>query len=143
MRAARIGRTLPAVSSSMTRRQLLIRTGGAGVALAGFGLLSQAATADPAALVAVRRATYASLLVAVDALPAYEIPDQDGLTSRFAELYATGDEPFRIYVDATLDALAAVGFDRAEPQLAIDALTLVKRPYVSDVDDSHQILFSV
>jgi hypothetical protein len=127
----------------MTRRQLLIRTGGAGVVLAGFGLLSQAATADPAALAAGRRRTYASLLVAVDGLPAYEIPDQDGLTSRFGELYATGDEPFRAYVDATLDALAPVGFDRAEPQLAIDALTLVKRPYVSDEDDSHQILFSV
>jgi hypothetical protein len=143
MRGRRTRRTLPAVSSSMTRRQLLIRTGGAGVALAGFGLLSQAATADPAALATVRSATYASLLAAVDALPAYEIPDQDAVASRFAEDYATGDAPFRAYVDATLDALEPVGLDRAGPQLAIDALTLVKRPYVSDEDDSHQILFSV
>jgi hypothetical protein len=127
----------------MTRRQLLVRTGGAGVALAGFGLLSQAATADPAALAAGRRATYASLLAAVDANPLYEIPDQDAVVARFAELYATGDEPFRAYADATLDALEPVGLDRAEPQLAIDALTLVKRPYVSDEDDFHQILFSV
>jgi hypothetical protein len=127
----------------MTRRQLLVRTGGAGVALAGYGLLSKAATADPAALASGRRATYASLLAAVDSHPLYEIPDQDAVTSRFAELYASGDEPFRGYVDATLDALAPVGLEHADPQLTVDALTLVKRPYVSDEDDFHQILFSV
>ena len=143
MRASRIGRRLPAVSSSMTRRQLLVRSGGAGVALAGFGLLSRAAAADSAGLAAGRRATYASLLAAVDALPAYEIPDQDAVAERFADLYATGDEPFRGYVDATLDALAPVGLERADAQLTVDALTLVKRPYVSDEDDFHQILFGV
>jgi hypothetical protein len=143
MRAAGIGVRLPAVSSSMTRRQLLVRTGGAGVALAGFGLLSQAATADPAALAAGRRATYASLLAAVDSQPLYEIPDQDAVASHFAELYAAGDDPFRRYVDATLDALAPVGLEHADPQLSVDALTLVKRPYVSDEDDFHQILFGV
>jgi hypothetical protein len=127
----------------MTRRQLLIRTGGAGVVLAGFGLLSQAATADPPALAAGRRATYASLLAAVDAQPLYEIPDQGEVASRFAELYATGDEPFRTCVDATLDALEPVGLERADAQLTVDALTLVKRPYVTDADDLHQILFSV
>jgi hypothetical protein len=127
----------------MTRRQLLVRTGGAGIALAGFGVLSQAATADPAALAAGRRATYASLLAAVDAHPMYEISNPGAVVDRFAEIYASGDKSFRAYADATLDALEPVGLDRADPQLTVDALTLVKRPYVSDEDDFHQILFSV
>ena len=142
MRAPRIGRRLPAVSSSMTRRQLLVRGGGAGIALAGFGLWSQAATADPAALAAGRRATYAALLAAVDAHPLYEIPDPDAVVARFADIYSTGTESFRAYADTTLDALEPVGLDRADPQLTIDALTLVKRPYASD-EDLNQLLFSV
>jgi hypothetical protein len=127
----------------MTRRQLLVRTGGAGVALAGFGLLSHAAMADPAALAAGRRATYAALVAAVNAEPSYEIADREAVLARFAELYATADEPYRAYVDATLDAIEPRGLANAGPQLTTDALTLVKRPFVSDADDLNQLLFSV
>lgn len=127
----------------MTRRQLLVRTAGAGVALAGFGLLSQTATADPAALATGRRGTYAALLAAVDADPAYEIADRDGVAAAFAEIYSTADEPYRASVDATLDALEPVGLANADPQLAIDALALVKRPYLVGDDDLNQLLFSV
>jgi hypothetical protein len=127
----------------MTRRQLLMRTGGAGVALAGFGLLSHAAIAGPAALAPDRRAAYAALLAAVNAEPAYEIAARDELVARFAELYATADAPYRAYADATLDALAPRGLRAAGPQLTVDALTLVKRPFVSDGEDLNQLLFSV
>lgn len=127
----------------MTRRQLLVRTGGAGVALAGFGLMSHTAAADPAALASGRRATYAALLATVDADPAYEIADRDVVAARFAELYAAADEPYRAYVDATLDALEPGGLANAGPQLTVDALSLVKRPFVPDDDDLNQLLFSV
>jgi hypothetical protein len=135
---------LPAVTtSSITRRQLLVRTGGAGVALAGFGLLSRAAMADPSALSPRRRATYAALLADVHANPAYEIADREAVVARFTDLYAAADEPFRAYVDATLDALESGGLANADPQLTIDALTLVKRPFVADAEDLNQLLFSV
>jgi hypothetical protein len=130
-------------TSTITRRQLLVRTGGAGVALAGFGLLTRAAMADGSALSPDRRATYAALLAAVHAYPAYEIADREAVVARFADLYATADEPFRAHVDVTLDALEPRGLAKADPQLTIDALTLVKRPFVSDADDLNQLLFSV
>jgi hypothetical protein len=130
-------------TSSITRRQLLVRTGGAGVALAGFGLLSRAAMADPSALSPRRRAIYAALLADVHAHPAYEIPDREAVGARFADLYAGTDEPFRAYADATLDALEPGGLANADPQLTIDALRLVKRPFVSGAEDLNQLLFSV
>jgi hypothetical protein len=143
MRARPLTSRLPAVSSSLTRRQLLIRTGGAGVALAGLGLLPRGAAADPSALTAARRATYASLLADVDASPLYEIPDQEAVAGRFAEIYATGGDSFRAFADGTLDALAPGGLTAADTRLAIDALSLVKQPYVDPDDDLNQLLFSV
>jgi hypothetical protein len=143
MRAPRGGSRLPAVPSSLTRRQLLIRTGGASVALAGLGLLPRDAAADPAALTGARRATYAALLESVDASPAYELADRDAVAALFDDIYATADAPFRAYAEVTLDALAPVGLEGAGAQLAIDALSLVKRPFVGGDDDNHQILFSV
>jgi hypothetical protein len=143
MRVRRGGTRLVGVSISMTRRQLLVRTGGAGVALAGFGLLSHPALADPAALAPARQATYAALLADVNREPAYEIADRDAVVAAFAGLYAAGDAPYRAYVDATLDALEPRGLAHAGPQLTVDALTLVKRPFVSDADDLNQLLFAV
>jgi hypothetical protein len=131
------------MTMSMTRRQLLVRTGGAGVALAGFGLLSHVAIADPAALTPGRRATYAALLAAVNAEPAYEIAGREDVVAHFAVLYAAADDPYRAYADATLDALAPDGLGNADPQLTVDALTLVKRPFIADGDDLNQLLFSV
>ncbi len=90
-----------------------------------------------------RRATYGALLAAVNAEPAYEIAAREEVVARFAELYALADEPYRAYADATLDALAPRGLANADPQLTVDALTLVKRPFASDVEDLNQLLFSV
>ena len=130
------------MSSTITRRQLLARTGGAGLALAGFGLIARASPADSVELSAARRRIYAGLLAEVDAQPAYEIPDRDAVAERFAQLYAAADEPYRGFADATLDALEPVGLAGADPQLGIDALTLVKRPFIDD-EDLNQLLFSV
>lgn len=90
-----------------------------------------------------RQATYAALLADVNREPAYEIADRGAVAAAFADLYATGDAPYRAYVDATLDALEPRGLANADPQLTIDALTLVKQPFVADADDLNQLLFSV
>jgi hypothetical protein len=153
--------TLPAVTSSMTRRQLLVRTGGVTVALAGCGLLAQAATADPAALGTARLGTYAAVLAALDADPGYELADRDAVAARFAELYHGADDGFRAYADIVLDAVesrgtpfsalpAAEARDRlgawrsgTDPQLAVDAFTLAGFPFTRDEVDLHQIVFTV
>ena len=57
MRFAARRRTLRSVPGSLTRRQLLIRTGGASVALTCFGVLAGGAVAEPAALSPARAAT--------------------------------------------------------------------------------------
>ena len=69
-------RTLRGVPGSLTRRQLLVRTGGASVALVCFGALPGGALADPAALSSARAATYAALLDAINADPGYALADR-------------------------------------------------------------------
>jgi hypothetical protein len=157
MRSVFSGRTLHGVPASLTRRQLLIRTGGASVALACFGALPVGATASPAALSPVRAATYAALLDAIDADPAYALLGRDQLVSGFANTYAT-DESLRRYADAVLDAIdhapRGSAFSALTPQeahdelaswdgrLAPDALTLAGLAFAQP-EDTHTILFTV
>lgn len=152
MRIASGGRTLPGVPGSLTRRQLLIRTGGATVALTCFGALPGGAVADPAALNAARAGTYGAILAAIDADPAYSIAARDALVAGFAERYAA-DEALRSYADAVLDAIGPrfanltpaaarehlAGWDgRLKP----DALTLASLAFEAP-EDSHTIVFTV
>jgi hypothetical protein len=124
------------VPGSLTRRQLLIRTGGASVALACLGALPTAgAVADPAALTAARGATYAALLDALDASPGYELADRATRVDRFATIYAGADDRFRAYADEVLDDFEADGFNAA-------ALDLAALPYLED-NDSHTFAFTV
>src|SRR5262245_20721686 len=67
----------------------------------------RAALADPAELSSVHRATYTSLLRAIDAGPAYEIADTGLRATMFAEVYADADDAFRATADSALDALEA------------------------------------
>jgi len=140
-------RTLRSVAGSLTRRQLLIRTGGASVALACFGALGVGAAAGPAALNSARSATYAAILDAIDADPGYELADRVYRAGRFAEIYADGDDYFRAYADSVLDTLARRGVGRDAPadargRLDAGALELASLPYL-DAGDSHTIVFTV
>jgi hypothetical protein len=118
-----------------TRRQLLVRTGGASVALVCFGALPGGALADPAALTPARAATYAALLDAINSTPAYQLPDRAARVARFAELYAGADDAFRSYADDVLDEYAVGGFTAG-------ALDLAALPYLED-NDSHTFVFTV
>jgi hypothetical protein len=142
------------VPGSLTRRQLLIRTGGASVALACFGALPVGAAVDPSALSPARAATYAALLDAVDADPAQTLFGRDRIAAGFADTYA-GDESVRRYADVVLDAierecsLSALTPQEAHDRLANfggplkpDALTLVALAF-EPVADSHTIDFTV
>jgi hypothetical protein len=152
MRSLFSGRTLHGVTASLTRRQLLIRTGGASVALVCFGALPVGAATNPAALSPVRAATYAALLDAIDADPSYSLGRFDPLTDRFAARYAA-DESLRSYADAVLDAIprdfSALSAQAAHDELAgwdgqlkPDALTLAALVFEPS-EDSHTIIFTV
>ena len=119
----------------LTRRQLLVRTGGASVALVCLGALPSGAVADPAALTSTRTATYAALLDAINATPAYVLPDRAARVDRFAEIYADADAAFRVYADDVLDEFADRGFTAR-------ALDLAALPYLED-NDSHTFAFTV
>ena len=120
---------------SLTRRQLLIRTGGATVALTCFGALPAGAVAEPAALSSARAAPYASILDELHALPQYELADRAARVAQFAESYATAGEPFRAYADDVLDHFARRGFTAG-------ALDLAALPYLEE-NDSHAFAFTV
>jgi hypothetical protein len=143
---------------SLTRRQLLVRTGGVTVGIACLGIAPRA-LADPAELSSAHRATYTSLLRAIDAGPAYEIADTGLRATMFAEVYADADDAFRATADSALDALesfpAGASFSALDPGDAYaqlepwrqgdgrdhDLLTLVELAFPQD-DDWHQILFA-
>ena len=137
MRIATGGRTLRGVPGSLTRRQLLIRTGGATVALTCFGALPGGALAEPAALSSARAAAYASILDELHALPHYELADRAYRAGRFADLYAASDEHFRAYADAVLDTFAD------GRRFTAGALDLASLPYVDPDIDTHTIVFTV
>jgi hypothetical protein len=142
------------VPGSLTRRQLLIRTGGASVALACFGALPVGAAVDPSALSPARAATYAALLDAIDADPAYALIRRDQLAAGFADRYAA-DESLRRYADTILDAIERrSAFSALTPtaahaelvswdgRLKPDALALATLAF-EQPDDTHTILFTV
>jgi hypothetical protein len=134
------------------------RTGGVTVGLACLGVVPRA-LADPAELGSAHRGTYAALLRAIDAGPAYEIEDVDLRATMFAEVYADGDDAFRAAADTALDALeafpASASFSELDPGDAYaqlepwrredgrdhDLLTLVELAFPQD-DEWHQILFA-
>jgi hypothetical protein len=140
------------VPGSLTRRQLLIRTGGASVALACFGVLPGGAVAESAALSPARAATYAALLDAIDADPAYGLGRRDLLVTGFADRYAA-DETLRPFADAVLDAIGP-DFATLPPAAALaelagwdglhkpDALTLAALAF-EEPADTHTIVFTV
>jgi hypothetical protein len=140
MRCAALRRRLRGVPGSLTRRQLLIRTGGASVALVCFGALPVSATADPAALAPGHAATYAAILDAINSDPGYDLADRSFRAGRFGDIYAEGDDYFRAYADAVLDELAQRGV--ALDRLDAGALELASLPYV-EPGDSHPIVFTV
>lgn len=144
---------------SLTRRQLLVRTGGITVGLACLGTVPLA-LAGPPALDAARGRTYAALLRAIDAGPGFEIADVEGRAALFATVYADGDDGFRAAADAALDALEAfpraAPFSALEPADAHDVVGAFNRaeggefnvPYLVDLafpqeDDWHQIQVAV
>jgi hypothetical protein len=135
----------------LTRRQLLVRSGGASVALVLLGALPTGAVADPASLTPARAAAYAALLDAINADPAYELAQREALVAGFGSLYA-GDDLVRGYADPLLDALAPLS--RMSPQAAHDALVAldgaVKPGALSlaalafeQPEDTHTIVFTV
>ncbi len=136
---------------SLTRRQLLIRTGGASVALACFGVLPGGAVADSVALTPARAATYAALLDAIDVDPAYALGQREHLVAGFADAYVT-DESVRRYADPVLDALAPLSSlppHEAHAALADldgrvkpDALSLAALAFDLP-EDTHTIVFTV
>jgi hypothetical protein len=131
------------VSGSLTRRQLLIRTGGASVALACFGALPTAgAIADPAALSPARAATYAALLDAIDADPAYALLPRDRVVAAFASRYAD-DEALRACADPVLDAFAPLTMvSELDGWFRPDALALAAAAF-EPLEDTHTIVFTV
>ena len=115
MRIATGGRTLRGVPGSLTRRQLLIRTGGATVALTCFGALPGGAAAEPAALSSARAATYArDPRRASTPTRRTRSPPATSSSRGFAERYA-GDESLRAYADAVLDAIERAPFATLSP----------------------------
>jgi hypothetical protein len=144
---------------SLTRRQLLVRTGGITVGLACLGAVPRA-LAGPAALDAGRSRTYTALLRAIDAGAGFEIADVEGRSALFAGLYASADDRFRAAADAALDALEAfprdAPFSALAPAEANTALGEFNRadggefnvPYLVDLafpqeDDWHQVQIAV
>jgi hypothetical protein len=144
---------------SLTRRQLLVRTGGITVGLACLGTVPRA-LAGPAALDAGRSRTYTALLRAIDAGPGIEIADAEGRAALFADFYGSADDGFRAAADAALDALEAfpsgAPFSALEPADAHEAFGAFNRsdggefnvPYLVDLafpqeDDWHQIEVAV
>jgi hypothetical protein len=140
---------------SLTRRQLLVRTGGIGVGLACLGAVPRA-LAGPAALEAGRQRTYTAVLRAIDAGPGYEITDVGVRAAMFADAYGSAEDGFRARADALLDALEAfpdgTPFSALEPADANTALgewshgegRKFDLPYLVDLafpqeDDWHQI----
>ncbi len=98
--------------SGVTRRQLLLRGGGAAIFLLAAGAtptLAQELAADPAALSIARRATALTLLAGIAADPGSSLtPDAVELTADdFAERYAAAPADVRGFADATLDRLEA------------------------------------
>jgi hypothetical protein len=140
MRIGRRPSKLLGVSTSLTRRALLIRAGGATVALACFGALPGGAAADPAALSSARAATYAAVLDAIHADPSYELADRADRARRFGALYAESGDHFRVYTDAVLDEQAERGVHR--DRLSAGALELAALPYI-EPSDTHTIVFTV
>ena len=146
MRFAPGGRTLPGVPGSLTRRQLLIRTGGATVALTCFGALPGGAAAEPAALSSARAATYGAILDAINADPKYELADREERARRFAAIYAESGDGLRAYADGVLDELAHLARltpTQAHDRLSCGALDLAALPYVDPEIDTHTIVFTV
>jgi hypothetical protein len=116
-------------SDGVTRRQLLVRSGGAYLIL--YGALARAAfaedaVADPLALSAARAATMAAVLGAVAAEPGTGLaPDAVPLTSEFfGDYYAAAPEWVRSGVDDTLDRVAseAPGIAALQPAEALSLL---------------------
>ena len=119
MRFAPGGRTLPGVPGSLTRRQLLIRTGGATVALTCFGALPGGAAAEPAALSSARAATYGAILDALQRRSrSTSWPIATERVAGFAELYADADESLPRLRRRVLDASTHVR--RADADAAHD-----------------------
>ena len=139
------------MSGSLTRRQLLVRTGGASVALVCFGALPGGALADPAALTPARAATYAALLDAIDADPAYSLSQREELVRGFASRYAQ-DESLRAAADPVLDALAPLTYRspyvahqmlaESDGGLKADALGLAAAAF-EQPEDTHTVVFTV
>jgi hypothetical protein len=136
---------------TLTRRQLLIRTGGASVALVCLGTLPSGAVAGAAALSPARAATYAAVLDAINADPAYVLAQREALVGGFAARYA-GDELVRDYADPVLDRLAPLA--SLSPAAAHDALTRLDGDLQPDAlslaalafdlpEDTHTIVFTV
>jgi hypothetical protein len=97
---------LPAHTTDLTRRQLLIAAGGIG--LAAFLQASPARSDTPDA---ARLATLAALLGAVACGPAAGMTDAvaSAYVERFAASYAGADPHFRAYADGALDEIGATG----------------------------------
>ena len=125
----------------------------AAVALACFGALPVGAAADPAALSPARAATYAALLDALNADPAYSLGRRDQLVAGFAERYAGPTSTLRAvrrrgarrdrraasqrFAHAAHDELAS--WDGA---LKPDALSLAALAF-EPPEDTHTIVFTV
>jgi hypothetical protein len=110
----------------LTRRDLLVRTGGAYLALiaAGHAAVAHAAVDDAAALSASRQATYAALLAAIALDPGSGLAAAQApvIADRFREHYLTAREPLRAYADDTLDRIEAGGFSSLRPEAALETL---------------------
>ena len=126
MRIVFDGRTLRGVPGSLTRRQLLVRTGGASVALVCFGALPGGAVADPAALSSARAATYAALLDAINADPALRAGRTASSSSPASPTATPATTSLRAYADAVLDAIER-RLARVSPDAAHDALATLGR----------------
>ena len=118
----------PPSSDGVTRRQLLVRSGGAYLVL--YGALARAAfaedAADPLALSGARTATIAAVLAAVAADPGTGLaPDVVGFTTeQFGDYYAAAPDWLRGNVDDTLDRVEseAGGFAALQPPDALAVL---------------------
>jgi hypothetical protein len=135
----------------LTRRQLLVRTGGASVALVCLGALPSGAVADTAALTSARTVTYAALLDAINADPAHSLSQREELVRGFASRYAQ-DESLRAAADPVLDALTPLTYRSpyaAHQMLAefdgglkADALGLAAAAF-EQPEDTHTVVFTV
>ena len=154
MRIVFDARTLRVVSGSLTRRQLLIRTGGASVALACFGALPMGAVADSAALSPARAATYAALLDAIDADPAYALGRHDRARGRIRRALRERRVPALLrrrrarrdrrpaFSDACRPTPPTTNSRAGARALKPDALALVALAFEPSAD-THTIVFTV